>query len=798
MKISYNWLRELVDLEGISPLEAADKLTDAGVECDGVYPLSSATGLIIGEIVSCVAIEGTHLHTLLVDEGEKYGKVQIVCGAPNARVGLKVIVARPGAELPGGKIGESSLHGVMSYGMCCSLQELGIEKKFLSDAQVSGIEELPSDAPVGEENVLGYLGLDDSVLELEVLPSRTDILSARGIARELAALFGRNLKWSEEKYDGTFVSEYWPGSDSKDCPQFLLREVRGIKNAPSPKWLSSRLLASGIRSINAVVDIGNYAMLLMGRPLNMYDADKVHGKKLVAKAGYKGQWLGMDGKTYELSEEDLGICDEKGVACLAGILTSEEAMVDEKTENVLVECAVFNGPRIRKTSARLGLSSDSSARYVRGIDPEAANETLALVSRLLVELTGATAVSQDNVYDVTPHKPTKVAFDIDYINARLGTELPEEKIIEVLSSDWLEIKSLGKGKYEATVPSYRPDIQAPCDLSEEVIRLIGYDAIEEKFPRMPLSQGGLTAYQQKRKDVRTLLGDRGLYEALTYTLVGEKEKDAFDLLNPGRVCHVVANPLAPERKYVRKNILPSLLETLSYNAAHQNEDVAFYEVSDIDYVGGEGERLAVAAYGYDHGRGALEKRPYSYYFVKGIYEALLDLLGLAPTRFRLVPLTKEEAGEELHPYRSVYIMSGKEKIGVFGELHPKAVEAYGLKGPSSVLEIDLAYLLNMPGSAKKAIVPPKYPKVKRDLSLLCPFELRSEDILTAIKKSSALIKEAEVFDVYQGKGVEEGYKSLAVSMALYDPQRTLVDKEVDEAVNKAVEALKKLKAEVRG
>ncbi len=797
MRISWNWLNELADLGGIDPREAGEKLTDAGVECDGVYRLAEASGLVIGRITACEKMEGSdHLHVLEVDEGPKYGLAQIVCGAPNARVGLKVIVARPGASLPGGKIEAGKIRGVVSSGMCCSLLEIGVDRKFLSDKQIGGIEELPGDAPLGEEDVLKYLGLDDYVLELEVLPSRPDILSALGIARELCAIYSRKMKYGEPRYSGSFDTVFSPASETEDCPRFSLIEARGISNRPSPKWLKERLIASDIRPIDAVVDIGNYAMLLTGRPLNMYDAGKMKGKVLSARKAAPSVFRAMDGNDYALKEGDIAIYDGDSVACLAGIMTSDEYRVKDDTEDVLVECAEFFGPCVRRTSARLGLTSDSSSRFAHGVNPEADTETLAVVSGLLRSICGAKEVSNIRVYGGKDFPKKEIPFTTAYINKRLGTALSDGEIVSILTRDHLFIE--GKdGSYVAKIPSYRLDLLEQCDLSEEVIRLLGYDAIASHVPEAPISLGGLTPHQEKRRGIRKLLSSRGLYECLTYTLVPREEKDAFAYLSAGGECYELANPLTPERAFVRKSVLPSLLAAAGYNVSRQNGDFCLYEVSDVDYVGYKGERLAVVGVGHEHLEGEMSLRPYGFYYAKGLFEAVLAELGLVPSRFKAERLSLEEAGEEYHPYRSVKVKLGRQVVAVFGELHPKAAGKYGLRAPCFGFEADLGTLIDTPAGNKKAAIPPRFPKVRRDLSLLVDRDVEAGKLLEAVRRSSSLVKEAFVFDVYEGKGLPEGKKSLAIGMWLYLPERTLVDSEIEEAMKKAVGALGREGAEVR-
>lgn len=794
MKASYNWLKELVDLEGISPEEVARGLTSSGIEVEGYAPLSTARGLIIGEIKECeMHPDSDHLHVLKVYLGEKYGTSQIVCGAPNARAGIKVIVCLPGAELPGGKIQKGVIRGVASDGMCASLLELGIEKKYLSEEEAAGIEELSEDAPVGEEDVLGYLGLDDVSFDISVLPNRPDALHMLGLAHELSAIFHRNLKPVTSLAEGSFITKYKPASKTPKCRQFYLGEARGIKNRPSPNWMRGRLMASGIRSLNAVVDVGNYAMLLTGRPFNMYDASNMKGDTLSAKTGLDMSWKGMDGKEYAIRGEDIAIVDGKDIACLAGILTSEGYMCSFDTADVLLEVAHFDSVSIRKTSARLGLASDSSTRFVRGIDPTSAEFALKYAYRLLLDLAGAEEVSKIAVYDQIKEEPVKIITDVDYINARLGTALSEDEVVSILEADHMKL-TRRQGKLHVVVPSYRLDIKEPCDICEEVIRLYGYDKIKGKFPIAMMGLGGLDKSKSRVKAVRDLLLDRGFYEAITYTLTDPKKIGLFDYLSEHEPFRLL-NPLSPERSVVRRSILYSLIESAVYNANRQNSDFVLFENSDVDAKGLSGERLALVAYGKLHLQGELGSRPYDFYFAKGVFEAVLEVLGIGANRIRYDAI--KDNREEFHPYRSQAAYLGKQRVAVFGEMHPSARESLGLKEATAIMEIDLKALVDCPVGIKKAVLPSRFPVLERDIAILLKDEVPYAKIKEAIRKASGLIKSVEVFDLYKGTGVPAGYKSMALRLRIYDENKTLTDAEGAEVLANVTKAIVLAGAEVR-
>jgi len=429
MLVSVKKLNEYVDIKDIDASSLAKGLTFAGVEVEEMVTLASATNLVIGEILTCENHpDSDHLHVLNVNLGEKYGVNQIVCGAPNARKGLKVIVARPGAKLPQIEIKPSVIRGVESNGMCCSLVELGVDIKYLNEYQTKGIEELPRDAPVGEENVLGYLGLDDTILSLNVLANRPDLLSIYNVAREVGAIFSRKVNIPVVEHKADFVTDLKVGSDTDKCSQFSGCEIRGIVTKPSPKYVQEFLMAEGVRSINNIVDIGNYVMLLTGQPLHMYDADKLTKKELIAKSDYSGEFIALDENKYELNEGDIVITTDNKPMCLGGVMGSLECAVDENTKNIYIEAASFDSASIRRTSLRLGLVSESSQRFVKGTNHFQSEEVIALASELCRELAEAKEVSNIVTYQKEEKKQQVVKTSINKINNRLATSSLKKRL----------------------------------------------------------------------------------------------------------------------------------------------------------------------------------------------------------------------------------------------------------------------------------------------------------------------------------------------------------------------------------
>ncbi len=792
MKVSYCWLSEYVDLTDITPETVASLLTFAGVEVESITPLAKGTGLVIGEIISCKPHpDSDHLHILEVNEGEKYGIVQIVCGAPNARVGLRVIVARAGAVLPEITIHPSKIRGVESNGMCCSLLELGVERKYLSEKQISGIEELPVDAPIGEERVLEYLMLDDVTLDLKLLANRPDLNSLMNVAKEVSTLVHRSLHLPSVPSFGTSTPEVQPVIECSSCMRFSLAEAYGVKVAPSPLWLQRRLMASGVRSINNVVDVGNYAMILTGQPFNMYDKDLLPGNTLVAREDITGPWLAMDDKEYVLEKGDLSIASEGRTMCLGGIMTSKECAVSENSKNIVVESALFSGVQIRHTSSRLGLASESSARFVKGLS-DTQEESLAYAMVLLGDLTNADHLSKMAFVGQKKKEEKIIQTSLEAINRRLGTSFSLDEVISTLESEQFFVEKKEE-KLFVHVPRTRIDVDGEADISEEVIRLRGYEEVPEHEISLPGS-GGYSENQNKERAIRRYLRHIGLNEVLTYSLLSQSENETYPYLMSG-TSYQVMNPLTEERAYYRHSLAPSLLSLLSYNASRQQNDFSCFEISEVAVEGKREKHLGIALMGEEEIVRLLSTRKRDFYDAKGILEGILSLLGVKENRLRYEPIVTTR--KEFHPGRSALCYLGKELIAVLGELHPAEKKKRGVKD-AVMMEIRLSTVLSNKGSTSKAIIPPRYPMTRRDLALVVDEKISFKDLKEVISKSSSLVKEVVPFDVYRGVGVEKGKKSIAIALFIQNENKTMTEEEIQTVVDEALLLLKtKLSAEIR-
>lgn len=799
MKVSLKWLKNYVDLEGISAEEIAQKLTFAGIEVEEIMHMASGTNLVIGEIVECEKHpESDHLHILKVDEGEKYGVNQIVCGAPNARVGLKVIVARVGEVLPKITIAKSTIRGVESNGMCCSLLELGVESKYLTEAQINGIEELPMDAKVGEEDVLGYLGLDDTIFDLKLLANRSDCLAMQNVAREVAALFEKDVNLPYVNHYEGKKSNFKVDSQTDLCKEFAIREIRNIKVKESPKWLKERLLASGVRSINNIVDIGNYIMLLTGQPLHMYDLDKLKSEELTVRSDYEGDFVALDEKTYKLIKGDIVIMNEDEVMCLGGVMGSLKCAVDENTKNLAIEAANFDAKTIRHTSTRLNLVSESSQRFVKGINKDQYENVLDLTTKLLVELCDAKEIFETKKYDVLSHEANVIESSCRAINHRLGSEFKNDEIINTLKRVYIDINDYDGDNFKAVVPSHRIDIKLDADLSEEVIRLLGFDNVKSTLPRQETSVGALTNTQLRKRQIRELLIANGLYETLNYTLVNDRLISYFKGLNNNEP-YCLLHPMTEDHKYTRVNLLPSLLETLNYNLSRQGKDIKIFEVSDVYSKNGVECHLGIVLNGEDEYRHLMNKIPYGYAHVKGLFEAIMNLLAIDANRYRLVRVS--DKFKELHPGRAAEIYIGKDLVGIMGELHPNMMKEFDLgKAPTAVLEINLSKLLEVRVSPIKVIPPSRFQTVERDLALVARKDISAQEIIKVIKQAGHnMIKQVDIFDVYEGEHVDFGFKSIALKIIYEDTTKSFTSEEIENLEKGIINALEaKLSIKLRG
>jgi phenylalanyl-tRNA synthetase beta chain len=779
MKISYRWLNQYLDLSSFKVEELVSKITIAGVEIEAVTKLASGKNLIIGFVKETKKHpDSDHLSVCQVDIG---GSVtQIVCGAKNVAANQKVIVALPGSYLPAKDltIAKTSIRGQESNGMICSLKELGVADEYLTSAQKEGIEVLSSSAKVGDSNPLSFLGLDDIILELKPTPNRGDVYSLYSFALEVSAILDLPLikKLDKIKLPPLSKSTYKVNSQTQLCPRFAIKGVNNIVIKPSPLWLVNLLQSSGIRAINNVVDIGNYVMLLTGQPLHMYDANKLAKKEFVVKDNQTTKLLALDDKAYDIKTEDIVITSNSEVIGLAGIMGGKSTMVDINTKNLAIESASFKDVVIRKTSRRLDLVSDASTRFVRGIDYTRSLYALDLAASLLVELADAKAIEETTM--IGDHNLAMLAIELPLakVNKFLGTGLTVTDLENVFKRLKFEYK-VNKDGLTVQVPTYRRDIKIVNDLIEEVIRLIGFDKLNATNPASS-ALAGYNEYQLQRKLIRNHLINNGINEALSYSLESRRELGDFAIISTNKNIKTrkLLAPITEDREYLRASIIPSLLKAIHHNLNYSTKNVALFEISKIYLENGENEHLAIAL------TGALEttlwqKKPeVDFYAIKGLVISLLEMFGIEESRYTIAAV--EETNKYLHPGRSFYLQIGKQIFGIVGQVHPLMEKKYDIK-QTMVAEIDLKYLLSLKTSKLKFVNPPQYPSITRDIALVIDRKVMANDLVKQIKKvGKAIVKSAEVFDVYQGSNLGENQKSVAISITYQDFTKTLSEDNV--------------------
>ena len=783
MLVSLNEISKYVDISGLSKEEIASRLTFSGIEVEEIKTLSNATSLVVGKVISCIPHPNSdHLHVCKVDIKDEI--LDIVCGAPNCKEGIKVIVAKVGAKLPGGEIKAGEIRGYKSNGMLCALNELGVDPKYLKEEQIKGIEILSDDFEVGDSDILHKLGLDDVILDLSLLANRSDCYSLFNVSREIGALFNRKVNILEANDDSTYEEkEFKVDSLTPNCKEFSVKIVKGIEVKDSPAWLKNCLRSEGIRTINNIVDLGNYIMLLTGQPIHMYDYDKLVKKELIVRSDINEKFIALDEKEYSIHVGDICVTSFGKTMCLGGIMGGLDSEVTNDTKNIVIEVANFNHASIRRTSSRLGLVSDSSQRFVKGINKDQVDYVLNLTTNLLKTISNVDSISNIIKYDVLNHDKKLISCSVDYINNRLGTNFEYEKIKDILQLLYFKFVESDGNKFIVEVPSFRIDVEGKADLSEEIIRYIGLDTISPTLPFMETTVGGKSKDEQKEDVICSFLSNNGLYRVLTYTLVNKKMSESFKILNKSDG-YVIKNPLTEDHKYVRTNLLPSLINCANYNLNHQNNNFGIYEISHIDSMQKNEIHLGVVLVGKKYKQDKITGESYSYYDAKGIVDTILDMFNISSTR---VKYTRFET-DEFHPNRSALVLLDNKPLCVMGDIYPTKKE---IKDSMILLEMNLSVLFATKSKNIKFEPISAYPQSSRDYAFIIDDSINYIDIKNEVKKCSSLIKEVSIFDIYKGKNLAQNEKSIALTVVFESNDHTLKDNEIDEVHNKIVETLNK-------
>ena len=784
MKLSREWLGEYTTI-GAPDKEYCDAMTMSGSKVEGWEVTGSEISrVVVGRVISMERhTNSDHMWVCKIDVGGER-ELQIVTGAQNVNIGDLVPVALDGSTLPGGKeIRTGKLRGELSEGMLCSLGELGLEQRDFPYAIEDGIFILEEDCLPGDD-IREVCGLNDSVVEFEITNNRPDCLSVRGLARESACTFHTPLTFAEPTVTAGHGDIHEKLSveikDAELCPRYTARMVKNIKIAPSPKWMRRRLRASGVRPINNIVDITNYVMLEYGQPMHAFDYACLHDGKIIVRRAEEGESLRtLDGNDHALTPGMLVIADPEGPVALAGVMGGANSEITDETTTIVFESANFLGHSIRKTAIALGMRTDASGRFEKGLDLFA---TVPAVDRAceLVEMLGAGEVF-DGTIDVLAKEPETTFIELDdkRINALLGTDIPREFMTDTLTSLGFELNG-----NTLTVPSWRGDCTMLADIAEECARFWGYDKIEATDIRGAATQGG---YSEKTLFVRklgTACRAMGYTEVMTYSFVSPSSLDKIKVPadSPLRDNYRILNPLGEDTSVMRTTALPSMLGVLSTNLSRRNMEAKLYEMATV-YKKQPGKMLAdertvltLGAYGGD----------VDFFALKGAVEALLCAARTPDVRF-----TADTETAAFHPGRCAAVWSGDTRLGTLGQIHPDVCAAYGLDGATYCAEIDVVLLHDLEGAEPVYTPLPRFPAITRDIAVVCDAAVPVGELTECIRKAEKnVLRGVKLFDVYTGVGIPEGKKSVAFSLTLRSDDGTLTDDHAEEAVRAVLDALR--------
>ena len=794
MNLSRKWLNEFVEIDA-NDKDFAEAMTLSGSKVELTHDMGEEIkNVVVGKVLSQVRHQNSdHMWICQVDAG-KDEPLQIVTGAQNVKVGDLVPVALDGSTLPGGKeIKAGKLRGELSNGMLCSFQELGLDQRDFPSAYPDGIWILSDDPELMDltigEDIRAAVGLDDHVVEFEITPNRPDCLSVIGLAREVSATFDKPCYFHQPEVKGgaegvlpELLDVETP--DPELCPRYTARMVRNVKIGPSPKWMRERLRAMGVRPINNIVDITNYVMLEYGQPMHAFDYRYVKGGKIIVRRAEEGEELTtLDGNVRKLTANHLVIADETRAVGLAGIMGGENSEIVADTADVVFESACFDGTCIRKGALSLGMRTEASAKFEKGLDPM---NTLPAINRAceLVELLGAGEVL-DGVIDILNYvpQPTLLKVEPDKINALLGTDVAENVMYTILQKLGFET-TMERGVIK--VPSWRGDVKEMADLAEEVARFYGYNNIPTTLMRGQTTLGGYSDEQRLEQKLGAVCRSCGYDEIITYSFISPTWYDKIGW--PENYFHSfkILNPLGEDTSIMRTTTLPSMLDILARNYNYRNKDVRLYELGRVYAPGGENglaneaKVLTLGAYG----------EGFDFYDLKGAVEAILKDIRAEEVHFE----TPDEfpGAVSYHPGRCAAIWAGSDCLGIIGQVHPSVAKAFGVDGELYCAELSFDELKLAQGAGAEYVPLPKFPSVTRDIAVVCDETVTVGALEKAIRKGAkGLLKEAALFDIYRGKGIDEGKKSVAFNLVLRADDRSLTSEEADEDVKSILEALEK-------
>lgn len=797
MKVPMQWIKEYADI----PVDAEtyqNKMIMIGNGVEGYENLGAEVeNVVVGTVLTCEDHPNSdHLHITTVDVGQEE-PLHIVCGAPNCRAGIQTPVAMVGAKLPGGvKIKKGKMRGEVSEGMLCSSDEIGVPVELYPSIGAAGILEFNEPHANGED-VRPILGIDDTVMDFEVLANRPDCLSVWGIARETAVALGTEFKKPEitVKEAGGDIHDYVKVEvqDTELCPRYIARVIKDVRVGPSPMWLRKYLHGAGMRSINNVVDITNFIMLETGHPMHAFDLDMVEGHHIIVRKAVEGEHITtLDGKAHPLSAGQLVICDATKPSCVAGIMGGEESEITEKTHTMMFECAVFDRAATRVTSRALGIRTESSGRFEKGVSVKTAMEAMQRACQMINELDAGDVVS--GIIDIYPNpaQAQVITASCQRIARRTGVDIPAEEIVRILESLHFGVVRDGD-TLTVTVPDFRQDVEGEADLSEEALRVYGYDHIPSTLLRGETTPGGRSDSMRLKDEVAKVLTGMGYYEIMNFSFISPKQVEKLGLPegDPRLNLLAIRNPLGEDTSVMRTTLAPDMLATLALNMNHGNEEARLYEaaaVFDPDHrteenLPTETQKLSLGLYGKDA----------DFYALRGAVERLLNHLG--------IQTTIEAAGEPYHhPGRCATLKHDGQVVCVLGEVHPAVRDQFDMPSRAYIAELDMTVLaeLRTPMGAVKPM--PRYPAVTRDLSLVMDESVQVGPLLADMAKAAGnILEDAKMFDVYRSALLGANKKSIAFSFVFRGADRTLTDAEITKAVDKLQKvAAEKYNAVIRG
>lgn len=785
MIVTYKWLNDFVDLSNYTPQQVADIFTSIGYEIDEMRNLGQGLEkVVVGKIQKLTRHPNADkLQICKINIGKK-ALIQIITAATNVFEGAIVPVALDGADLPCGKlIKTSNMRGEESQGMLCGGEELGIDDSVYPGAEIDGIMIIKEQDVALGTNIATLLGMDDVIYDISVLANRPDCQSVKGLAKELAAAINTPLKDVSFKYKAQKID--LPLSlevQDTDCPYYLACVVKNIKIQPSPNWLQQRLKLVGMRPINNIVDITNYVLWELGQPMHAFDYDKIRGQTIVVRKAKKGEKLiALDDKTYELTPNTLVIADAKGPMGLAGIKGGAEFSVNESTKNIVFESAAFMRENIRKTSRALGLRTDASARFERGVTPVSCvaglDRALALIAELKIGTISNEMVSNTSVNT----KGKTISFDLSYINKLLGIDIPEIDIIRILGNLGITATIKNK-KLNCLTPAIRTDLEQPCDIVEELIRYYGFDKLKEnKLEDSASIAGGTSAKQALHNLIANCMIATGAHQIMSYSFIAPKQMDKLLLSKQSKLrnCMTLLNPLSLDYSVMRTQLIGSLLEAVASNLTRKSDDFSLFEIASTysnvnqDSLPNENSTLAYINIRKDS----------SYFSIKSVAEMLTQTLGITASY-------KAASVEYLHPNICANILLGNKVIGQIGKVHPRVTKNFGINTDCYYFELYLDLLPQRKQKKIKAL--PKFPASIRDMAVVVDDKVLSGDMLMIIKKAAGeLCENVELFDVYKGKPLNENQKSLAWKLTLRKKDGTLTQQEINSVFDNVLNAVNK-------